>query len=87
MAAHALLAVIAANEHANRPAPAGLIALTRNEIRKLFTILVIEPCRTEPCPNLVGLATTPSVPRPHQSLPATKHRRRRGITIYGWSIS
>jgi len=33
MIAHALLAVIAANEHSDRPAPAGLIALTCNEVR------------------------------------------------------
>ena len=51
MTAHALLAVIAANEHTNRPAPAGLIALTCNEIRRLFTVLVIEPRRTLVCPE------------------------------------
>ncbi len=50
MAAHALLAVIAAHEHDLRPAPDGLIALTCNEIRRLFTIYVIEPGRALACP-------------------------------------
>jgi hypothetical protein len=34
------------HEHTDRPTPAGLIALTCNEIRGLFTIFVIEPGRT-----------------------------------------
>ena len=51
MLAHALLAVIAANEHTARPAPAGLIALTCNEIRRLLTVLVIEPGRVLGCPE------------------------------------
>jgi SRSO17 transposase len=51
MLAHALLAVIAAREHTERPAPAGMIALTCNEIRRLFTVLVIEPGRTLTCPE------------------------------------
>jgi SRSO17 transposase len=50
MVAHALLAVIAAREHAERPAPDGLIALTCNEIRRLFVSLVIEPGRSLACP-------------------------------------
>ena len=50
MIAHALLAVIAAHEHTTRPAPDGLIALTCSEIRRLFTIYVIEPSRTLACP-------------------------------------
>jgi SRSO17 transposase len=50
MVAHALLAVIAAREHALRPAPDGLIALTCNEIRRLFVSFVIEPGRTLACP-------------------------------------
>lgn len=37
MLAHALLAVIAATERAHHPPQPGLIALTRNEIRHLFT--------------------------------------------------
>ncbi|MGH8276781.1 MAG: IS701 family transposase [Steroidobacteraceae bacterium] len=51
MTANALLAVIAANEHTDRPALAGMIALTCNEIRRLFTIFVIEPARTPTCPQ------------------------------------
>lgn len=51
MAAHVLLAVIAAHEHTDRPAPAELIALTCNEIRRLLTLLVIEPARTVACPE------------------------------------
>jgi hypothetical protein len=45
MLAHALLAVFAATEHIHAPAPADLTALTCNEIRRLFTIYVIEPHR------------------------------------------
>jgi hypothetical protein len=51
MLAHALLAVLAATEHIHAPAPAGLIALTCNEIRRLFTIYVIEPGRARACPD------------------------------------
>jgi hypothetical protein len=51
MIAHALLAVIAAHEHADRPAPTGLIELTCNELRHLLTIYVIEPARTRTCPQ------------------------------------
>lgn len=50
MLAHALLAVIAADEAQQQPAPDGLIALTCNEIRRLFTTLLIEPLRTHACP-------------------------------------
>ena len=46
MTAHALLAVIAANEHTDRPAPTGSIALTCNETRRLFLVLAVEPHRT-----------------------------------------
>ncbi len=51
MLAHALLAVIAANEHSDRPAPDGLIPLTCSEIRRLFTVLVAEPRRRPACPR------------------------------------
>ena len=51
MVAHALLAVIAAREHTERPAPDGLIALTCNEIRHLLVTFVIEPARTLTCPH------------------------------------
>lgn len=51
MLAHALLAVIAANEHTDHPAQPGLIELTCNEIRRLLTILIIEPSRPLACPR------------------------------------
>jgi SRSO17 transposase len=51
MLAHALLTVIAANEHADRPAPDGMIPLTRNEIRRLLTALVVTARRTPACPH------------------------------------
>ena len=45
MLAHALLAVIAATQRAQHPPPEGLIALTCNEIRHLFTELITKPTR------------------------------------------
>jgi hypothetical protein len=51
----AVIAVIAAREHTERPAPDGLIALTCNEIRRLFAIYVIEPGRTVACPAVWSL--------------------------------
>jgi SRSO17 transposase len=50
MIAHALPAVSAATQHARRHEPDGLIALTCNEIRRLFTILIVEPARVIACP-------------------------------------
>ena len=50
MIAHALLAVLAADEHTDRPAPAGLIELTCAEIRRLFITLIVEPARQVACP-------------------------------------
>ncbi len=50
MLAYALLAVLAATEHTHRPAPAGLIALTCNEIHRLFNRLILEPARRLPNP-------------------------------------
>jgi hypothetical protein len=43
MLAHALLAVVRADEHARHPAPNGLIPFTCNEIQRLFTTLVVQP--------------------------------------------
>lgn len=71
MLAHALLAVIAAHEHTDQPAPAGLIALTCNEIRRLFTTLVIEPGRTTACPHAWSRWR-----RQHQHRARTSHYRR-----------
>jgi hypothetical protein len=45
MLAHAFLAVVTATERAQRPAPAGWIRLTCNEIRHLFTAVLIAPIR------------------------------------------
>jgi SRSO17 transposase len=45
MLAHAFLAVAAATERTKRPAPTGWIPLTCNEIRHLFTTLIIAPIR------------------------------------------
>jgi hypothetical protein len=43
MLAHAFLAVIRADEHRERPAPAGLIPLTCNEIQRLFALPAAYP--------------------------------------------
>jgi SRSO17 transposase len=43
--AHAFLAVLAAAERIRRPPPAGLIALTCNELQHLLASLVIQPIR------------------------------------------
>ncbi|WP_449619175.1 IS701 family transposase [Pseudonocardia charpentierae] len=51
MIAHALLVVIAANEHAGQPAPAGMIPLTCSEIRRLLLALVVTPRRRASCPR------------------------------------
>jgi SRSO17 transposase len=69
--AYALLAVIAAREHDLRPAPDGLIALTCNEIRRLFTTYVIEPGRTVACALTWSLWR-----RRHQHRARTSHYQR-----------
>ncbi|BBG00370.1 MULTISPECIES: hypothetical protein [Pseudonocardia] len=71
MLAHALLAAIAAHEHAEQPAPDGLIALTCNEIRRLFVTYVIEPARTLTCPLAWSLWR-----RRHQHRARTSHYQR-----------
>jgi hypothetical protein len=71
MIAYALLVVIAANEHTDRPAPAGMIALTCNEIRRLLTIYVVEPRRTQACPY-----AWPQWRRRHQHRARTSHYKR-----------
>jgi SRSO17 transposase len=43
MLASAFLTIAAASEHTRSPAPAGHIPLTRNEIARLFTALIIQP--------------------------------------------
>jgi hypothetical protein len=72
MLAHALLTVIAANEHADRPAPDGMIPLTRNEIRRLLTALVVTARRTPACPHAWS-----NWRRRHQHRARTSHYKRR----------
>jgi hypothetical protein len=86
--AHALLAIIAAREHATPPAPDRLIALTCNEIRRLFTTYVIEPSRTLTRPEHWSLWRRRHQCRARSShLPAPTGRQTMDITIYGWSTS
>ncbi|WP_219419784.1 IS701 family transposase [Pseudonocardia nigra] len=79
MIAHALLAVIAANEHTDRPAPTGLIALTCNEVRRLLIVLVVEPARTLACPHAWSTWR-----RRHQHRARTSHYRRQDA-MHGWT--
>jgi SRSO17 transposase len=72
MTAHALLAVIAANEHADRPTLTGMIPLTCNEIRRLLTVLVLEPRRRRACPRAWS-----NWRRQHQHRARTCHYQRR----------
>jgi hypothetical protein len=89
MLAHALLAVLTATEHTHAPAQAGLIALTCNEIRRLFTTIITEPTRTEPwpahTPGRIGDDATNTAPAP--AITSAKKTRNHVITIYGWSTS
>jgi hypothetical protein len=71
MIAHALLAVIAAHKHSTLSPPGGFIALTCNEIRRLFTTYFIEPSRTLPSPQ-----TWPLWRRRHQYRARTSHYQR-----------
>ncbi len=71
MLAHALLAVIAANEHTARPAPVGLIALTCNEIQRLLTALIVEPARALTNPEAWSIWR-----RRHQHRARTSHYQR-----------
>jgi hypothetical protein len=75
MIVHALLAVIAAHEHSTQSALDGLIALTCSEIRRLFTIYVIEPSRTLACPVAWSLWR-----RRHQYRARTSHYQRQQAT-------
>jgi hypothetical protein len=73
MIAHALLAVLAAR--ASPPSASdGLIAWTCNEIRRLFTALIIEPARVLTCP----LAWS-QWRRRHQYRAMISHYQRRGF--------
>ena len=48
MLAHAFLAVLAATERVRHPPPDGLIALSSNELQRLFAALVVRPLRNAP---------------------------------------
>jgi fumarate reductase subunit D len=43
MLAQAFLVVVRANERISNPAPDGLVPLSRNEIQRLFIVLVVRP--------------------------------------------
>lgn len=79
MTTHALLAAIAAQEHTDRRAPAGMIALTCNEIGRLFTIFVIAPSRTPTRPQ-----SWSDWRRRHQYQARTSHCWRQNAT-HEWS--
>jgi SRSO17 transposase len=72
MLAYALLAVLAATEHTLHPAPAGLIALTCNEIHRLFNRLILEPVR-----RLANPLTWAYWRRRHQYRARISHYQRR----------
>src|SRR5690349_19469958 len=84
MAAHALLADIAATEGSRDPAPDGLIPLTCNEVAPLFNRLVTAPTRRRRGPDLGELATTPPTQSQCRPLPSPA---RDLITIQDWSTS
>ena len=71
MLAHALLAVIAVHEHTDQLTPTGLIPQTCSEIRRLFTVLIIEPHRVPACPH-----TWSTWRRRHQHRARTCHYQR-----------
>ena len=75
MIAQALLTVIAANEHADRPAPVGIIPLSCSEIRRLFTVLVVAPRRVLACPRAWSTWR-----RRHQHRARSSHYRRQETT-------
>jgi hypothetical protein len=75
--AHAILAVIAARERANRTRDTrGRIALTVNEIRHLFAKLITNPIRT-----ITYWLHWSAWRRRHQTRALTSHYRRRGHAI------
>ena len=77
MLAFAGLAGLAAAERALNPTPqrASLIALTCNEIHRLFNTYIAEPIRDLPA-ALVNQATPTSTPRQNQPLPARTSDKR-----------
>jgi hypothetical protein len=71
--AHAFLA--AATAHRSRPDPASLIALTVNELRRLFNVLIVEPSRRRGDPLLWSIRR-----RRHQARAMNSHYARQAHT-------
>ena len=71
MLACAFLTITAATEHARQPPPDGQIPLTRNEIARLFTTLLIQPAR-----NTRHLLHWSEWRRRHQYRSRTSHYQR-----------
>jgi SRSO17 transposase len=76
MLAHAFLAVTAAAEHARAPAPEGLIPLTVNEIRHLFTNLLNRTAR-----DVRHLMRWSRWRRRHQATARASHYRRQAAQL------
>ncbi|MGW1659137.1 IS701 family transposase [Streptomyces atratus] len=74
MLAHAFLAVTAATEHRDRPAPDGLIPLTNNEIQHLFAALI------SPVHDLAHRLRWSHWRRRHQAWAQQCHYRRQAAT-------
>ena len=72
MLAHAFLAVTTSAEREHTPAPAGLIEITINELRRLFDALVLRPALTT-----ATLLTWSTWRRKHQARARESHYRRR----------
>jgi hypothetical protein len=73
--AHAFLAVTTATERTQRPSPTGWIRLTCNEIRHLFTAVLIAPIR-DITHRLRCSAWRRQTAPPTMPLPATTQTRR-----------
>jgi SRSO17 transposase len=76
MLASAFLTIAAATEHARHPAPSGQIPLTRNEIARLFTYLIIQPAR-----DARHLLHWSEWRRRHQHRARTSHYERQGQAL------
>ena len=71
----ALLAVLAATERTYNPGPSRLIALTCNEIHRLFNRLILDPAR-----RIADPLTWANWRRRHQHRARSSHYRRRPAT-------
>src|SRR4051812_5130257 len=76
MLAPALLVVLAAGEHAAAPPPAGLIPLTRSELRRLLLHHLIEPARRPADPEAWSRWR-----RRHQYRARASHYRRQAACL------